>query len=157
VNDTHGLADQPDPENPGWFVWNLKDPTRFNGVVFGRMAVRRDADGRGRLRMFPERRNTNLYDNLHGGVLLALADVALFAAAYIQQRAGTGGAVTLDLTMQFLGSGKPGIPCDAVGEVLKETGRLVFGRGVVEQGGETIAAYSGTLRKLSGRSSPGGD
>jgi uncharacterized protein (TIGR00369 family) len=157
VSATAGLADRPDPENPGWFIWDIRDPTRFNGQVFGQLRVRRDEDGRGRLRMFPERRNTNLNDNIHGGALLALADVALFAAAYLQGRAGAGGAVTLDLNMQFLGPGRAGIVCDAVGEVLKETGRLVFGRGVIEQGGLTIAAYSGTLRKLSGRSSSGGD
>jgi hypothetical protein len=40
------------------------------------------------------------------------------------------------------------LPCDAVTELLTETRRLVFLRGVVEQGeGNLIAAYSGTIRK----------
>lgn len=155
MNDTLGLADQPDPDNPGWFIWDLKDLTRFNGVTFGKLITRRDEDGRARLRMFPERRNTNLHDNLHGGVLLALADVALFVTAYHQGATGGGGAVTLDLSMQFLAPGNSKGPCDAVGEVLKETGRLVFVRGLLEQDNVRVAAFSGTLRKLGSRS--GGD
>jgi len=146
------LAERPDPDNPGWFVWDIKDPSRFNGHVFGRLITRLDGDGRARLRMFPERRNTNLADNLHGGVLAALADVALFVIPYMQGGSRGGPAVSLDLSLQFLGPGKPGRPCDAVGEVLKETGRLVFVRGLIEQDGERVAAWSGTLRKLSIRS-----
>ena len=38
---------------------------------------------------------------------------------------------------------------DAVTEVLRETGRLAFMRGVVEQDGALIAAYSATIRKPS--------
>ena len=150
------LASLPDPENPGWFVWNLKDSTRFNGHVFGKLSVRRDEDGRGRLRMFPQRQHTNLADNVHGGALLALADVALFAIPYLQGKAGSGSAVTLDLGMQFLAPGRPGEPCEAVGEVLRETGRLVFVRALIEQQGQAIAAFSGTLRKL-GRPPSRGD
>jgi hypothetical protein len=36
-------------------------------------------------------------------------------------------------------------------ELLKETRRLVFLRGVVEQDGELIAAFSGTIRKPTAR------
>ena len=154
--DTAGLAGQPDPDNPGWFVWDIKDPTRFNGHVFGKLVTRVDPDGRARLRMFPERRNTNLADNLHGGVLAALAYVALFVIPYMQGGRSGGPAVSLDLSLQFLGPAKPGRPCDAVGEVLKETGRLVFVRGLIEQDEAPVAAFSGTVRKLAGRSA-GGD
>lgn len=146
--DTLALADQPDADNPGWFNWNLKDLSRFNGQVFGKLITRLEDDGRARLRMFPERRNTNLNDHLHGGVLLALSDVALFVIAYQQGATSGGGAVTLDMSMQFLSPGMPDRPCDAVGEVLKETGRLVFVRGLIEQGDVRVAAFSGTLRKM---------
>ena len=35
----------PDPENPGWRHWNLKDQSLFNGAVMGRMITRVDGDG----------------------------------------------------------------------------------------------------------------
>jgi uncharacterized protein (TIGR00369 family) len=148
LSDRLGLLGE-EPDHPGWYNWNLKDHSRFNGQVFGKLLTRRDPDGRARLRLMPEHRHTNLADNLHGGLLLALSDVALFVTAYLQNAGGSGPAVSLDLSMQFLGAGKPGVPCDAVGEVLKETGRLVFVRGLIEQEDQPVAAFSGTLRKLS--------
>jgi uncharacterized protein (TIGR00369 family) len=150
---TAGLADQPDPDNPGWLVWGQKDLVRFNSHVFGKLSVRRDDDGRARLRMMPQNHHTNLVGTVHGGALLSLADVAVFAIPYLLGHAVRSGAVTLDLTMQFLAPAQVGSACDAVGEVLKETGRLVFVRGLLEQGEVRVAAFSGTLRKLS--DSPG--
>src|SRR3546814_9914088 len=42
------------------------------------------ADGRpcARVRMIPERKHSNLGDNVHGAVTLALVDIALFAASH---------------------------------------------------------------------------
>ena len=146
-----GFQSFPDPDNPGWFTWQLLDETRFNTFMFRKLIVRTDADGKARLRMFPERHHTNLKGVLHGGTVLSLIDVGLFACSRMLGIIEAGTAVTLDLSTQFIGAGKADRPCDAVTEVLKETRRLVFLRGVVEQEGELIAAFSGTIRKPSGR------
>jgi acyl-coenzyme A thioesterase PaaI-like protein len=58
-----------------------------------------------------------------------------------------GTAVTLDMSVQFIGAGKSGSSLDAEVELLKETRRLLFLRGLVVQGETRIAAYSGTIRK----------
>ena len=148
MSDDRGFRSEPDPENPGWHTWQLNDTTRFNSWMFPKLLVRRDDDGKARLRMFPEHRHTNLGNNIHGGTVMALVDIALFACSRQLGIIEAGTAVTLDLNVQFIGAGKPGIPCDAVTELLKETRRLVFLRGIVEQGsGEIIAAFSGTIRK----------
>lgn len=148
MSDDRGFLSEPDPENPGWHTWQLNDPTRFNSWMFPKLLVRTEADGKARLRMFPEHRHTNLGNNLHGGTVMALIDIGLFACARQLGIIEAGTAVTLDLSVQFIGAGKPDIPCDAVTELLKETRRLVFLRGIVEQGdGEIIAAFSGTIRK----------
>ncbi len=97
--------------------------------------------------MFPEMRHTNLMGNLHGGTILSLIDVGIFGCSRMFGLIETGTAVTLDLSVQFLGAGKSDQPVDAVSELLKETRRLLFLRGIVEQGGEAIAAFSGTIRK----------
>jgi acyl-coenzyme A thioesterase PaaI-like protein len=140
----HGL----DPDNPGWNFWNLKDETLFNGAVMGKLITRVDADGKARLRMFPERKHMNLQGVIHGAVTLSLIDIALFVTMH---RIGTGNAgpsVTLELSTQFVGGGDVKRPLDAVTEIVRETGKLVFVRGMVVQGDDTVASFSGIVRKM---------
>ena len=142
----------PDPDNPGWHHWNLKDETLFNGAVMGKLITRVDADGKARLRMFPERRHSNVLDAVHGGVTLALIDIAMFATMRTLLESDAAGSVTLDLSTQFIGAGMLGQPLDGVAEVLRETGRLVFLRGLVVQGegdSHIVLSFSGTIRKAS--------
>ncbi len=144
----------PDPDNPGWHTWNLADNTRFNAQTMGHMLVRKDSDTLCRVRMFPERRHTNLLDMVHGAITLALMDVALFASMRILLGGDAGGSVTLDLSSQFIGAGRPGVPLDALVEVMRETKRLVFLRGTVVQGENDehlVASFSGIVRKPSGK------
>ena len=148
---TPGFVSHPDPDNPGWHTWQLNDPTRFNTWMFGKLLVRRDDDGKARLRMVPEHHHTNLANNVHGATVLALIDIGLFACSRMLGIIEAGTAVTLDLNTQFIGAGRPGVPIDAVTELLKETRRLVFLRGIVEQDGKIIAAFSGTIRKPTAR------
>jgi acyl-coenzyme A thioesterase PaaI-like protein len=114
------------------------------------MIVRAEPDGRVRMRAFPDRSHSNLSNNVHGGALLGFIDVALFATSRTKGIIEAGTAVTLDLSTQFVGAGVVGQPLDLVSEVLRTTRRLVFIRGLVEQGGEVVASYSGTIRKPSG-------
>jgi uncharacterized protein (TIGR00369 family) len=151
VSDHLHFNNDPDPENPGWFHWNLTDQRRFNAQILGKMIVRPEGEGRARLRMFPEMKHTNLMDNLHGGTTLSLIDVALFAGSRTFGLIDAGTSVTLDLSVQFIGAGKADQPLDAEVELLKETGRLLFLRGIVVQGENRIAAYSGTIRKPTKR------
>ncbi len=136
-----------DPALPGWKRWVMNDSTRFNALL-GPLWVRVEQD-RARVRMVPERRHSNLGDNIHGGALLGFMDVALFAAARGFGVLGAGRAVTLDLSAQFIGAGRIDAPLDAEIELLRETGRLLFLRGLVVQGEARIASFSGTVRKLS--------
>ena len=148
MSDDRGFKAEPDPANPGWHSWLPNDPSRFNSWMFSQMLVRAEPDGKARLRVFPTHHHTNLANNIHGGTVLALIDIGLFACSRMLGIIEAGTAVTIDLSVQFVGAGKAGLPCDAVTELLKETRRLVFLRGVIEQGeGGLIAAYSGTIRK----------
>ena len=61
-----------------------------------------------------------------------------------------GGAVTLDLSAQFIGGGMIGEPLEARIELLRETSRMIFLRGlIVQENTPTIASFTGTLRKSS--------
>ena len=148
-----GFDYQPDPDNPGWHTWNRPDPTGFNGHALGPLIVRAEADGSIRLRLALGHRHTSGRDHVHGGIILGLIDVGLFTGPALalgpDQGARLLGAVTLELTTQFIGGARLGQPLDVVTQVLKETGRLVFVRGLVEQGDTLVASFSGTLRKPS--------
>ena len=135
----------------GWFTWNLADRTRYNTAVLGDMHVRREGD-QCRLRMFPERKHTNLGDNIHGAATLGLIDIALFATMHAVGAGDAGPSVTVELSSQFVGAGDPERPLDAVTEIVRETGRMLFLRGQCVQGDDVVASYSGIVRKMKARS-----
>ena len=135
----------PAADHPGWWTWELADDSRFNATI-GRLLVRADGPGRAVCRMFPERGHSNLSDVVHGGAILTFIDMAMFGGGYVAG-ADIGYSVTLDLSAQFLAPGMLGEPLDCTVELLRETGRLAFMRGLVVQGEEKVAAWSGTLRK----------
>lgn len=138
----------PDPDAPGWMIWELKERGRFNDSL-GPFRVRAEGENKARCRIVPGRAHSNLSGSLHGGAMLSFIDVALFAGTRACGVAHAGDAVTLDCAVQFLSPGRIDEPLDAIVELLRETRRLVFVRGLVEQSHGTIAAFSGTIRKPS--------
>ena len=139
----------PDPDNPGWRHWNLKDDTLFNSVVMGKLITRVEQNGRhSRLRIFPERRHQNLQGIIHGAVTLSLIDISLFTTMHTLGSGNAGPSVTLELSTQFTGAGQPDRPLDAVTEIVRETGSLVFVRGTVEQEEHVVASFSGIVKKM---------
>ncbi|HEY0446662.1 MAG TPA: PaaI family thioesterase [Allosphingosinicella sp.] len=140
------LRHEPDPDHPGWWTWELAGEERYNATI-GKLLVRADGPGRGRCRMFPDARHSNLGNVVHGGAILTFIDMAFFAGGHMAGMSDTA-AVTLDCTVQFISPGELGRPLDATVELLRESGRLAFYRGTVEQDGRTVAAFSGTLRKI---------
>lgn len=135
------------PGAPGWKRWSLPDPTLFNAFL-GPILVKVE-DGIARVRMDPERRHANLRGHVHGGALLGFIDVALFAAGRGLGVLEAGVAATVDLSVQFIAGGSLEEPVEARVELLRETGRLLFLRGLVVQEAGTIASFSGTVRKPS--------
>ena len=138
-----------DPAHPGWHSWQLRDDTRYNGFL-GPLLVRREGDI-ARVRMTPLHKHSNLADAVHGGTTLGFIDVALFGASRVFGLIEAGTAVTLDLSVQFIGAGKTGVIMEAEVELLRETRRLLFLRGLVTQGDDKVAAFSGTIRKATTR------
>ncbi len=139
-----------DPGAPGWKRWTLKDAAhRFNGFL-GPIHVRREGEIV-RVRMLPELRHSNLRDQVHGGALLGFIDVALFAAARGFDILTAGPAATIDVSAQFVAGGVLGEPIEARMELLRETGRMIFLRGLIVQSHGTVAGFSGTVRKPSAR------
>ncbi|WP_294089298.1 PaaI family thioesterase [Sphingomonas sp.] len=141
------------PGHPGWMTWELADTTRFN-AQFGPFLIKVE-DGIARVRMTPQHVHSNLSGAVHGGALLGFADMALFAAARGFGVIEAGTAVTLDLSSQFIGRAETGRPIEARVELLRETGRLLFLRGLIVQPGadgeEMVMSFAATIRKPGAR------
>jgi uncharacterized protein (TIGR00369 family) len=140
---------EPDPDNPGWLRWMLADTTRYNEAVLGKQIVRAEGPATCRMRMWPRPVHTNSAGMVHGAISLALADVSLFSTMYVLRGIDAGKSVTVDLTAQFIGGGDASRPLDAVVELLRETRRMGFLRGLVVQDDDIVASFSGTVRKPS--------
>ena len=144
---------EPDPANPGWMTWNVRDDTRFNGFL-GSIAIREDeADGFGWVRMMPEHKHSNFGENVHGGTILGFIDVCLFAGSRAIGIDLGGRAVTVELSTQFVGGAHIGVPLDCRLENVRETGSLLFLRGMLMQRPRedadyaNVAAFTAILRK----------
>jgi uncharacterized protein (TIGR00369 family) len=97
--------------------------------------------------MIPGLGQSNYGDVVHGGAVMTFIDIALYAGGKMAGIADVR-AVTLDCAVQFVSPGKLDIPLDANVELMRETRRLAFLRGTVEQEAGIVAAFSATLRKL---------
>lgn len=146
-NQTPLFRYEDDPALPGWKRWELIDQPRFNHFL-GPLHVRRHGE-EAQVRMVPGPQHSNLAESIHGGTLLGFMDVALFAAARAFGLIDGASVVTLDLSAQFLDSSVVDAPIVAHVDLLRETGRFLFLRGVVRQKDKPIAAFSGTVRKAS--------
>ncbi|MBV8973320.1 MAG: PaaI family thioesterase [Sphingomonadaceae bacterium] len=135
----------------GWIPWLHKPDQRFHDLL-GQMYFRVTDHGV-ESRMDTARCHSNALGFLHGGFLMSFVDMAMFAI--IRPRFGKGeGAVTLSCATDFLTGGIVGQPIEAHGEVLKETGKMFFVRGLVTQNGGNVASFTGTMRKIVRRPPP---
>ena len=137
------------PDHPGWHEWRMPGDGRFNRVVLGTMLVREDGHGTARTRIFPAMHHTNIHGTIHGGVVSALADATLFAGPSLLTGRNLAPSITVELGVQFTGAGDADLPLDGLVTILRETGRMLFAQGRIVQGVETIAGFSGTLRKVA--------
>jgi uncharacterized protein (TIGR00369 family) len=126
----------------GWEKWEGHDPFEDDcGPMFFNKI-----DNISHCRMILRPKHMNGQGNVHGGVLMTFADYALFVIAR-DQLEGIGG-VTVSFNCDFIGPAGTGDLLEASGEVIHETGRMLFVRGLVKTGEATLLNFSGVLRKI---------
>lgn len=131
----------------GWSRWREMDQGRFQDLI-GAVYFRLRDDGTVDCRSATGQQHSNMQGRLHGGYIMAFIDQALFAIA--APRLALFRAVTVTCNTEFLGGGIPGEDIFANGEVTHETGKMLFLRGMVTQGGP-VASFSGVLKKVAPR------
>ncbi|MEO0879723.1 MAG: PaaI family thioesterase [Pseudomonadota bacterium] len=99
---------------------------------------------------FAEPHHANLNGVVHGGALLTLADMALWDIC--RREIGIFRGATVTLNAEFVGPGAVGQFIEASGEMVRAGGRLLFARGLVTSGGETLLSFSGALKRLREKS-----
>ena len=139
------------PDHAGWIEVAALHDMGFNRLIMGDRRVRVEGPAIARVRTEVDERHTNPRGALHGGMIMSFADYGMFIGVSAIRGDVNLQAVTVDLSMQFVGAGAPDQTLDCVVEVVRETGKMIFVRGFVEQGESRIAAYSGLLRKITPR------
>ena len=126
----------------GWRTWPQDTFETGSGPFYSR-----NEDGRGVVSAFiAEPRHMNGGGFMHGGCLLTFADFACFA---IGEAFTTGGAVTVNLSGDFLSAVSVGAHLEATGEVTRAGGRLVYIRGMVTADAKPALSFTSVVTKLT--------
>lgn len=127
--------------------WVIRPGKAFNTHV-GPFYERTDGDWR-RCGFLTDGRHGNKRGVTHGGMIATAFDVALGNASW--EAAGQNPCATIQLTIGYVGALTLGTFAEIAVEVVRATRTLVFLRGVMTAGGETIATADGVWKILNWR------
>lgn len=133
----------------GWSLWSA-DPFELHAGPF---YSRHDQTGQVVCAFRAEAKHMNGGGFMHGGCLMTFADYALFAIG--AEALDGGGSVTASLSGEFLDSAREGDLIEAVGEVTRAGGSLVFIRGTVSTAERPLLTFSGIVKKVRRRDGHG--
>ena len=113
------------------------------GRQMGPLYAKTDANGRAVLAFHVEEHHANGMNNVHGGMLMAFADM-VFGRAVSQSR--DRGWVTVRLTCDFLSGAHMGEWVEGAGDLVGEDGDLYTVRGRIWVGERTILTGTGVFK-----------
>jgi uncharacterized protein (TIGR00369 family) len=128
-------------EFAGWQTWKRDSFESHNGPFWHKV----DEDGSVRCAFRVESKHLNGMRNVHGGCYMTFADYCLFAFA---RQHLTGPAVTVSFACEFLDAAKEGDLVEAIGEVTRAGGSLIFLRGTLLTSGRPLFTFSGTIKRM---------
>lgn len=128
---------------PGWVLHNHTDTFSAHAGPFYFRDFSSDEPGCG---FFAEPQHANANGVLHGGILMTLADMALWDIC--RRKVGRFRGMTVTMNAEFIGPGPVGKFISATGEATKIGGSLMFARGLVTCEGESLLAFSGSLKRV---------
>jgi len=144
------MTTQPPPDLEGWEKWPADEP--FEDMAGPFFYKRMDQGVVSAFKVEPKHLNGG--GAIHGGMLMTFADYALFTIG--MDALGEASGVTVALNGDFTAAGPAEGLVFAAGEVVRETGSMVFVRGMLKSGdplsGPTLLSFSGIVKKLRKRS-----
>ena len=133
---------RPAPE--GWRVWRTGESfSQWVGPLY-----HREEGGPPGVGFFAEARHCNFSGNIHGGMLMTLADMSLFEIGHHAIGFNAIG-LTVSLNAEFLAGAPPDCFISATGEVTGGGRKLKFVRGIISAEEKPVVAFSGTIKFLS--------
>jgi uncharacterized protein (TIGR00369 family) len=107
-------------------------------------------DGQIRCAFRVQKKHLNGMHNVHGGCFMAFADYCLFAtAAPVLQ----GPGVTVSFACEFLDAAREGELVEGSCEIMRAGGSMIFMRGLLKSGEQTLFTFSGTIKRVKKRGS----
>lgn len=137
---------QIDPRLHGYQKWEGFDPFEEQSGPF---YFKQEDDGAYRCAFIAEAKHMNGQGNMHGGALMTFADYAMFVVA--RPAIENAPAVTVSCNSEFTSAASIGDFIEATGEIVHETGSMVFVRGKISTSGRALLNFSGVLKKLRPR------
>jgi len=130
-----------DPARAGWEMVRVVGFSELTGPLW-----KREDDGRLRFGFVVEQKHLNYAGNLHGGMLMSFADLAMGMTAW----RATGGKphATIELNIQFVESVRLGEFVEAQCEVVRATRSVVFMQAKMFVGARIVAAANGIWKIL---------
>ncbi|MEX0298251.1 MAG: PaaI family thioesterase [Kordiimonas sp.] len=114
-------------------------------LLVGPFYLNEQSDGTFKSAFIAEQKHTNAMGIVHGGLLMSFADFSLFSIA---RNKVDGDCVTVGFNSEFVSSGKVGELIESSGEVVRATRSLLFVRGTIYSGDNTLMSFSGILKRL---------
>ena len=111
----------------------------------GPFLSKEEANGMRSCAVQSDHRHANGMGILHGGFLMTFADFALFEFAGWDP---DNPSVTIAFNSEFISAGKVGDVVIARGECTRRTKSIMFARGSLMVGDETLMTFSGVLKRI---------
>jgi uncharacterized protein (TIGR00369 family) len=127
----------------GWKTWSHLDPYEAR---IGPVHYRLSENGQVEVGLDLEAHHMNGLGISHGGLLMSLADQALFAIA--TEQLGSDNGVTVQLNGEFLGPSRVGQRLIATGQIERGGGSLIFVRGIIRAEGAPVLTFNGIIKRL---------
>lgn len=106
---------------------------------------RQEPDGSFRAALRVENKHLNDAGNVSGGCLMAFGDSCLFVIA---KSVLQGPGVTIDFSGSFIDAAREGDLIVGAGEIIRAGGSLIFVRGQLTSGKQTLFSFSGTIKRI---------
>lgn len=129
---------------PGFHIFEEYDGPF--GELVGPLFATRPPDSL-RFAFLPQKHHTNGGGNMHGGMLMMLADQIL--GMTVRKAIDGARSVTLNLDCDFVASARPGEWLEGEAEIIRQTRSMVFVRGSIRCGENIVLSISGIWKKLN--------
>ncbi|CAA0091980.1 Uncharacterised protein [Zhongshania aliphaticivorans] len=137
----------PDVESTEWMAMPMPPGDSFDARL-DPFQLRKVANGKAEALFDTNTGCQNAQNGFHGGYLAVRAEQVIYLPLFVNRSVAFGRVVTIDLTLQYVAGGTIGLPLLAEVELIHETGRMGFTRGVLKQDDRVLTSFTATLRKL---------